>query len=31
MGRKITVWTSQVTNKRNLKREILDMAKKGKP
>ena len=31
MGRKITIWTLQATNERNLTREILDMAKKGKP
>ena len=30
MGRKTTVRTFQVTNKRNLKQENLDMAKKGK-
>ena len=31
IGRKTTVWTFQATNKRNLNRENLDMAKKGKP
>ena len=31
MGRKTTEWTFQVTNKRNLTREDLDIAKKGKP
>ena len=30
MGRKTTAWTFQATNKRNLKRENLDMTKKGK-
>ena len=30
MGRKTTVLTFQTTNKRNLKREKLYMAKKGK-
>ena len=29
--KKTTVWTFQVTNKRNLTREELNMAKKGKP
>ena len=28
MGRKITVWTFQTTNKRNLIRENLDITKK---
>ena len=31
MGRKTNVWIFQTTNKRNLTREDLDMAKKGKP
>ena len=31
MGRKTNVWTSQETNKRNLTRENLNVAKKGKP
>ena len=31
MGRKTTVWTLQTTNKRNLTRENMDIAKKGKP
>ena len=31
MKGKITVWTLQATNKRNLTRENVDMAKKGKP
>ena len=30
MGRKTTIWILQATNKRNLTREDLDMAKKGK-
>ena len=30
MGRKTTAWTFQATNKRNLTRENLDMAMKGK-
>ena len=30
MGRNTTVWTFQMTNKRNLTRENLDMAKKEK-
>ena len=29
--RKTTVWIFQVTNKRNITQENLDMAKKGKP
>ena len=31
MARETTVWTFQWTNKRNLTREDLNMAKKGKP
>ena len=31
MGRKITVWTSLATNKRNLTQENFDISKKGKP
>ena len=31
MGGKISVWTFQSTNKRNLSREQMDMAKKRKP
>ena len=31
MERKTTVWTLQVTSKRNLSWEKLDMVKKGKP
>ena len=31
MGRKTTVWKFRATNKENLKRENLDMAKKRKP
>ena len=31
MGRKATLWTFQATNKRNLTRENMDMAKKIKP
>ena len=31
MGRKTTAWTSQATNKQNLTRENLDVAKKVKP
>ena len=31
MGRTTTVWIFQATNKRNLMREDLDMAKKEKP
>ena len=30
MEKKTTLWTLQVTNKRNLTWETLDMAKKGK-
>ena len=30
-GKKAIVWIFQVTNKRNLTREDLDVAKKGKP
>ena len=30
MGRKTIVWIFQATNKQNLTREDLDMAKKGK-
>ena len=30
MGRKTNVWTFQRTNKRNLSREVLDKAEKGK-
>ena len=30
IGRKTTVWTFQATNKRNLRRENVDMTKKGK-
>ena len=31
MGRKITICTLQTTNKQNLKRENLNIVKKGKP
>ena len=31
IGRKTNVWTFQETNKRNLTRENMDVAKKGKP
>ena len=31
IGRKTTAWIFQATNKRNLTRENLDMAKKRKP
>ena len=31
MGRKTTVWIFQVTNKRNITLENLDMSKKVKP
>ena len=31
MERKTTVWIFQETNDKNLTRENLDMAKKGKP
>ena len=31
MVRKMTVWTFQAKNMRNLTQENLDMAKKGKP
>ena len=31
MGRKTTVWKFHATNKRNIIRENMDMAKKGKP
>ena len=31
MGRKITLWIFQATNKRNIPRKNMDMAMKGKP
>ena len=31
MGKKATIWTVQVTNKRNLTRENLNMTKRRKP
>ena len=31
MERKTTIWTLQMTNKRNLTRKNLDMTKKRKP